>query len=456
MIEKDILEEVIESGKRRGFITYNDIAEAVPAEFFIEEDFEDVIEMIQDTGVRVIDSEETNDGKEEAIDESEGYESSQSLIAVYFQSMGDISVLTKDEERDLARRIKEGKDIVWKIMKKMPLYRKLAAGLNCRDPEEVARGKEEALRKSLERLDELMRYVTLLASGDERAVQKDGAPKRHPVIKDVRYDYKQIESEAGIGINELRIQYERILQARELVSVAKNALIKHNLRLVVNVAKHYIGKGLSLLDLIQEGNIGLMKSIDKFDYTLGFKFSTYATWWIRQAITRALQEQTKTIRVPVHMMELYNKVRKVSKELAQQLGREPGKEEIARHLCISVKKVGEALNAIQDPVNLHTPVGDEDATIEDFIGDCRLSPCVEAEQVNITEQIINVLHTLSPREETVIKMRFGIGMNRDHTLEEIGRDLSITRERVRQIETKAMRKLKHPKRIRILRHLNTD
>jgi RNA polymerase primary sigma factor len=436
MIEKDIFEDVIESGKRRGFITYSDIVESIPAEFLTEEEFEEVIEIIQNMGVRVIESEEAGSDEEEVTAGREGYEGSQDLIAVYFQSMGDIPVLTKDEERDLARRMKEGKDIVSKIVKRMPLHRKLTAGLDSQNPEEEARGKEEALRQSLERLDEIMRYLILLASGDEMVAQSDGISKRDPMRKGNGYDYKQIES--------------------ELMSVAKNALIKHNLRLVVNIAKHYIGKGLSLLDLIQEGNIGLMKAIDKFDYTRGFKFSTYATWWVRQAMTRALLEQTKTIRVPIHMMELYNKVRKISKELAQQMGREPGKEEIAEHLNISVKKVVEALSAVQDPVNLNAPVGDEDGTVEDFIGDNRLSPYAEAEQAKITEQIMNILHTLSPREKQVIKMRFGIGMNSDHTLEEIGRDLAITRERVRQIESKAMRKLKHPKRIRMLRRLNTD
>ncbi len=455
MIEKDIFEDVIESGKRRGFITYSDIVESIPAEFLTEEEFEEVIEIIQNMGVRVIESEEAGSDEEEVTDGREGYEGSQDLIAVYFQSMGDIPVLTKDEERDLARRIKEGKDIVSKIVKRMPLHRKLTAGLDSQNPEED-RGKEEALRQSLERLDEIMRYLILLASGDEMVAQSDGKSKRDPMRKCMGYDYRQIESEVGMKIDELGMQYERIMKARELMSVAKNALIKHNLRLVVNIAKHYIGKGLSLLDLIQEGNIGLMKAIDKFDYTRGFKFSTYATWWVRQAMTRALLEQTKTIRVPIHMMELYNKVRKISKELAQQMGREPGKEEIAEHLNIPVKKVVEALSAVQDPVNLNAPVGDEDGTVEDFIGDSRLSPYVEAEQAKITEQITNILHTLSPREEQVIKMRFGIGMNSDHTLEEIGRDLAITRERVRQIESKAMRKLKHPKRIRMLRRLNTD
>jgi RNA polymerase primary sigma factor len=241
----------------------------------------------------------------------------------------------------------------------------------------------------------------------------------------------------------------------ELVTKTKHELIIHNLRLVVYVAKYYIGRGLSLLDLIQEGNIGLMKAIDKYDYKKGFKFSTYATWWIRQAITKALMDQTKTIRIPVHVMELYKKVSTASKELAQQLGREPGKEEIAHTLGLPTRKVEDVFRAIQDPITLQTPIGDDESTLADMIGDDSPSPCLEAERNKLTEQIIEVLHALTPREEEVIKMRFGIGADRDHTLEEVGRHLSITRERVRQIEEKAMKKLKHPKRLKILKILDT-
>lgn len=231
-------------------------------------------------------------------------------------------------------------------------------------------------------------------------------------------------------------------------------LFDERLRLVVNIAKNYVGRGLSLLDLIQEGNIGLMKAVDKFKYEKGFKFSTYATWWIRQAITRALIDQTKTIRVPVHMVELYNKVSRAARELTQELGREPGNEEIGKKIGASEKKVEEVFRAVQDPVALQTPVGDEETLLEDFIKDENsLSPYAETEKSEMTSQIILLLKTLNPHEERVIRMRFGIGVDRDHTLEEVGRHLSLTRERVRQIEAKALRKLKHPGRIKALKVL---
>jgi RNA polymerase primary sigma factor len=275
-------------------------------------------------------------------------------------------------------------------------------------------------------------------------------------LKEIQSDYKRVESEAGIKIDILKEKWSKISKAKYLVLETKNELITRNLRLVVNIAKNYVGRGLPLLDLIQEGNIGLMKAVDKFKYEKGFKFSTYATWWIRQAITRALIDQTKTIRVPVHMMEFYNRVTKASRELTQQLGREPNNEEIAKKLVVPVRKVEEVFRAIQDPIALQTPIGDEDTELEDFIGDkMSPSPYSDAERIETSEQIQRVLRTLTPKEETVIRMRFGIGADRDHTLEEVGRYLSITRERVRQIEAKALRKLKHPSRLKALKILTS-
>jgi RNA polymerase primary sigma factor len=274
------------------------------------------------------------------------------------------------------------------------------------------------------------------------------------LAKEVHDEYKHVESKVGIKIDALRTMWNRITRARTLVIEAKDELITHNLRLVINIAKNYVGRGLSLLDLIQEGNIGLMKAVDKFDYEKGFKFSTYATWWIRQGITRALIDQTKTIRVPVHAAEFYNKANKASRELRQQLGRDPNKEEIAVRLAVSTGKLEEVFTAVQDTVALQTPVGDEGSTIEDFIGDKDSpSPYSDTERNSVTAQILRVLNTLTPKEAEIVRMRFGIGCEKDCTLEEIGNHFSITRERVRQIEAKALRKLKHPSRCRALRVL---
>jgi RNA polymerase primary sigma factor len=347
----------------------------------------------------------------------------------------------------------------------LPLYKKLEANLDGKDEEDLNKLEEEksdeALEMSLKILENLMlkieiadrkiaRYGTLkdlkkLINGKKN--QDINVIQLNTIAKEVQNEYKRVESEVGIKIDKLKAMWDRITKARTLVSEAKNELITHNLRLVINIAKHYVGRGLTLLDLIQEGNIGLMKAVDKFDYKKGFKFSTYATWWIRQAITRALVDQTKTIRVPVHAVELYNKVTKASRELTQQLGREPNKEEIAERLAVSTGKIEEVFKAIQDPIALQTPVGDEDAKLEDFISDKDSpSPYSNTERNNVTEKIMRVLDTLTPREAEIIRMRFGIECEKDYTLEEIGRHLSITRERVRQIEAKALRKLKHPNR----------
>jgi RNA polymerase primary sigma factor len=469
MRDKDIFEEIIDLGKRRGRLTYDEINDALPAEFFSPEEIEDLMEVLQDMGIKVVDYEESLKDEDDEEQDVVEYEKTEDLVQAYFQSMGNISILTKDEETQLARQLEEGKEIIKNLVTAMPIYKEEEKHV---EAEEEGVPEEEiiynALNRTLDRLDLLVeqtgdmdrkikRYgsVKSLRKMVNEKKKKGQQPKKlDALLKEAQQAYRKIEGETGLKMEELREQWDRISKVSELMTEAKNELITRNLRLVVNIAKNYVGRGLPLLDLIQEGNIGLMKAVDKFKYEKGFKFSTYATWWIRQAITRALIDQTKTIRVPVHMMEFYNRVTKASRELTHQLGKEPGNEEIAKKLGVPVRKVEEVFRAIQDPIALQTPIGDEDTELEDFIGDkSSPSPYTDAEKLEASEQLQRVLRTLSPKEEKVIKMRFGIGADRDHTLEEVGRFLSITRERVRQIEAKALRKLKHPSRLKALRTL---
>ncbi len=469
MREKDIFEEIIDLGKRRGVLTYDEINEALPAEFFSPDELEDLMDLLQDMGVKVVDQEGVSSSEEEPEEEAPTYEKTEDLVQAYFHSMGNISILTKYEETQLARQLEEGKKIMVEILTVMPMYQgeetQAEAGEEAEEEMTDARlmaafAKLEEKVVQVEALDaKIARYGTikeLRKAINERKKKGIQPRKLEALYKEVNQGYKKIEQETGVKVDVLRGLWDRLIKARELMTISKNELITRNLRLVVNIAKNYVGRGLPLLDLIQEGNIGLMKAVDKFKYEKGFKFSTYATWWIRQAITRALIDQTKTIRVPVHMMEFYNRVMKASRELTHKLGKEPANEEIARKLDVPVKKVEEVFRTIQDPIALQTPIGDEDTELEDFIGDkTSPSPYSDAERTEASEQLQRVLRTLSPKEEKVIKMRFGIGADRDHTLEEVGRYLSITRERVRQIEAKALRKLKHPSRLKALKTLST-
>ena len=416
-------EAITARGRERGFVTSEDLLEAVPVDDFTPEQVEDFLSQVEEhlrgEGIEVIEvpGDDVDASAQRQIDVDLLKAPTNDPVRMYLKEIGKVPLLTAAQEVDLARRIETG-ELATELREMVELdqradqkrFRAVVEGvIAVRDHQIEKFGKVEGIGR--DRVSKTFRPKTREALDDFlRRVERDG-------------------------------------------QLAKRKLIEANLRLVVSIAKRYVGRGMLFLDLIQEGNLGLIRAVEKFDHSKGFKFSTYATWWIRQAITRAIADQARTIRIPVHMVETINKLVRVQRQLLQDLGREPSPEEIGRQMGIPADKVREILKVSQEPVSLETPIGEEeDSHLGDFIEDSdAVVPVDAASFILLQEQLESVLHTLSEREKKVIQLRFGLLDGHPRTLEEVGREFGVTRERIRQIESKTLSKLRHPSRSQKLR-----
>jgi RNA polymerase primary sigma factor len=419
----EVKETITAKGRERGFVTSEDLLEAVPVDDFSPEQVEEFLTQVQEhltnEGIEVIEvpGEDADPATNVRIEVDLLKAPTNDPVRMYLKEIGKVPLLTAAQEVDLARRIESGEFST-------ALQRQLIE-----DPKPDPKSLKVVVERTWEiRNHQLTAFGKVEGIGRNK-IAKNYRPKTEPELTDFLH---RVERDGQL---------------------AKRKLIEANLRLVVSIAKRYVGRGMLFLDLIQEGNLGLIRAVEKFDYAKGFKFSTYATWWIRQAITRAIADQARTIRIPVHMVETINKLVRVQRQLLQDLGREPTPDEIGKVMGIGADKVREILKVSQEPVSLETPIGEEeDSHLGDFIEDAdAVVPVDAASFILLQEQLEGVLHTLSEREKKVIQLRFGLVDGHPRTLEEVGREFGVTRERIRQIESKTLSKLRHPSRSQKLR-----
>ena len=495
------LKLLVTRGKEQGYLTYAEVNDHLPEDIVDSDQIEDIIQMINDMGIQVVEeapdaddlmlNENSSDTDEDAAEAAAQVLSSVESeigrttdpVRMYMREMGTVELLTREGEIDIAKRIEDGINQVqcsvaeiqnlsdvFKQFRLVPKQFDYLVG-SMRTMMERVRTQERLIMKLCIELCKMPKknFITLFTGNETNeswfkaalAMNKPWSEKLLEVQDDVMRSLQklaQVEEETGLTIEQVKDINRRMSIGEAKARRAKKEMVEANLRLVISIAKKYTNRGLQFLDLIQEGNIGLMKAVDKFEYRRGYKFSTYATWWIRQAITRSIADQARTIRIPVHMIETINKLNRISRQMLQEMGREPTPEELAERMLMPEDKIRKVLKIAKEPISMETPIGDdEDSHLGDFIEDTTLElPLDSATSESLRSATHDVLAGLTAREAKVLRMRFGIDMNTDHTLEEVGKQFDVTRERIRQIEAKALRKLRHPSRSEVLRSFLDD